>query len=89
MSVTRKEISTAIAARIPSSRTLDPPVRPKTSDPESPPPTPALTNVWHNCTMFEPETPVFTQVFVTTPCVHPVVRPTLFAMSPTTAFPAR
>ncbi len=31
---------------------------------------------------------MFTHVFVTTPCVHPVVRPTLFTISPTTAFPS-
>src|SRR5712691_13333511 len=71
--------------RMPSSRTLEPPVTPKTSEPESPAPTPALTKVWHSWTIFVPDTPVLTQVLVTVPCVHPVVRPTLFATSPTTA----
>src|SRR6266545_4696993 len=33
--------------------------------------------------MFEPETPVSTQVRVTVPCVHPVVRPTLLSDWPT------
>ncbi|PYP35944.1 MAG: hypothetical protein DMD48_13655 [Gemmatimonadetes bacterium] len=38
--------------------------------------------------MLEPDTPVLTQVFVITPCVHPVVRPILLATSPTTSPPS-
>ena len=37
--------------------------------------------------MFEPDTPVLTHVRVTRPWVHPVVRPTLFAVCPTVAAP--
>src|SRR3989442_12394209 len=73
---------------MPSRRTLEPPVKPKISEPESPAPTPALTKVWHSWTILVPDTPVLTQVLVTAPCVHPVVRPTLFTTSPTTALPS-
>ena len=38
--------------------------------------------------MFEPDTFVFTQVLVTPPWDHPVVRPTLFTTFPTTAEPS-
>src|SRR5690606_3759231 len=68
--------------RIPTSVALLPLVMRKTGDPLSPPPTPAFTKVWHSCVMFVPETFVFTQVFVTCPCVQPVVRPTLFTTRP-------
>src|SRR6266705_3536532 len=71
----------------PSSVAL-PPASANTSEPESPAPTPALTNVWHSWTMFEPNTPVLTQVFVTVPCVQPVVRPILLTTAPTGAAPS-
>ncbi len=38
--------------------------------------------------MLVPVTPVLTHVRVTVPCVQPVVRPTLFAISPTEAAPS-
>src|SRR5688500_18342739 len=73
--------------RIPTSSTLSPLVMRKTGEPLSPEPTTTappglLTNVWQSCAMFEPDTPVCTQVRVTSPCVHPVVRPTLFTTVP-------
>src|SRR5881409_772335 len=74
--------------RMPSSVAFEPPANPKTSEPLSPGPTPAFTKVWHSCTMFVPDTPVFTHVALTVPWVHPVVRPTLLTTSPTTAVPS-
>src|SRR5688572_9208223 len=73
--------------RIPTSCTLSPLVMRKTGEPLSPEPTTTappglLTNVWQSCAMFEPETAVCTQVRVTSPCVQPVVRPTLFTTVP-------
>ena len=62
-----------------------------TGDPLSPAPTiwtVFCTISWHNNTMFDPETPTFTQLFVTVPSVQPVVRPTLSSVWPTVAFPA-
>src|SRR6476661_6690491 len=75
--------------RMPASLTLVPLVTWKTSEPLSPPPTPADTKVWHSWTMLEPETPVFTQVLVIAPEVHPVVRPTLLTVAPTARQPPR
>src|ERR671914_2651159 len=59
----------------------------KTPEPLSPAPTtraPAgfTTNVWQSCAMFEAKTAVCTHVRVTSPCVHPVVRPTLLTSVP-------
>src|SRR5262245_45171766 len=71
----------------PSRRTPPPDWR-NTSEPESPPPTPALTKFWQMSAMLDPDTPVVTQVFVIAPAVQPVVRPTLFATSPTTSPPS-
>src|SRR5688500_7620673 len=73
--------------RMPTSCTLSPLVMRKTGEPLSPDPTtPAppglLTKVWQSCAMFEPDTAVCTQVRVTSPCVQPVVRPTLFTTVP-------
>ena len=52
----------------------------KTSEPLSPPPTPAETKVWQSWAIRVPWTPVFTQVLVIAPAVQPVVRPTLFTV---------
>src|SRR5688572_31999055 len=73
--------------RMPTSCTLSPLVIRKTGEPLSPLPTTTaplglLTKVWQSCAMLEPCTPVCTQVRVTSPCVQPVVRPTLFTTVP-------
>src|SRR5687768_12297299 len=72
---------------MPSSLTLSRPRSENTPDPLSPPPTTAapaglLTNVWQSSTVLDPKTPVCTQLRVTSPCVHPVVRPTLLTTVP-------
>jgi hypothetical protein len=61
----------------------------KTSDPLSPPATPAETKVWQSWAKRVPETPVLTQVLVIAPAVHPVVRPTLLTVVPTRRHPPR
>src|SRR5215203_4983255 len=73
--------------RMPTSCTLLVLVMRKTLEPLSPPlttvaPFGSCTNVWQmSCTVL-PETFVVTHVLVTLPCVHPVVRPTLFTTVP-------
>src|SRR5262245_22302558 len=69
--------------RMPWSCTLVPEVTAKTSEPLSPPPTPAATKFWHSSTMRLPDTPVLTHFWVTWPAVQPVVRPTLLTVAPT------
>src|ERR1043166_1769333 len=78
---------------MPTSLTLVLPLPPVTwniPEPLSPPPTifwPLPTQVWQSCTILVPETPVLTQVLVTVPSVHPVVRPTLSTGAPTGTLP--
>src|SRR5262245_14219529 len=75
--------------RIPTSVTLLPvPCRRKTGEPLSPGPAPAETQVWQSWVMLVPSTLVLTQVPLTDPRVHPVVRPILCTCCPATALPS-
>jgi hypothetical protein len=62
--------------------------RRKTGEPLSPPPTAAVTIDWQSWVMLVPDTLTLTQVLVIRPRLQPVVRPTLFAVWPTTGLPS-
>ena len=69
--------------RIPASFTELVPEPMNTGEPLSPAPTLACTQFWQSSVMLVPDTLVLTQVLVSEPLDHPVVRPTLFAVFPT------